>query len=140
MDSLPAPSEEGECNSARADGPLYGSLDVSKASDSGAPGIARKAPRLLSWSGHLSSPFLRLAKLLGFPPQHLASQREFSRLAEPFYDPRVRGGEGHLEVAKTLYYTQNKMCHMVLALKPFGCLPRCNPTPYKRPSSSDFLK
>lgn len=67
--------------------------------------------------------FYRLAKLLGFPPQHLASQREFSRLAEPFYDPRVRGGEGHLEVAKTLYYTQNKMCHMVLALKPFGCLP-----------------
>lgn len=67
--------------------------------------------------------FHRLAKLLGLPPQHLASQRELSRLAEPFYDPRVRGGEGHLEVAKTLYYTRNKMCHMVLALKPFGCLP-----------------
>ncbi len=67
--------------------------------------------------------FCRLAKLLGFPPQHLVSQRELSRLAAPFYDPRVRGGEGHLEVAKTLYYTQNKMCHLVLALKPFGCLP-----------------
>ncbi len=67
--------------------------------------------------------FHRLAKLLGFPPQHLASQRELARLAEPFYDPRVRGGEGHLEVAKTLYYTQKKMCHLVLALKPFGCLP-----------------
>jgi len=60
--------------------------------------------------------FHRLATLLGFPPQHLASQRELSRLAEPFYDPRLRGGEGHLEVAKTLYYTQKKMCHMVLAL------------------------
>jgi predicted nucleotide-binding protein (sugar kinase/HSP70/actin superfamily) len=67
--------------------------------------------------------FHRLATLLGLPPQHLASQRELSRLAEPFYDPRLRGGEGHLEVAKTLYYTQKKMCHMVLALKPFGCLP-----------------
>jgi predicted nucleotide-binding protein (sugar kinase/HSP70/actin superfamily) len=67
--------------------------------------------------------FHRLAKLLGFPPQHLASQRELSRLAEPFFDPRLRGGEGHLEVAKTLYYTQKKMCHLVLALKPFGCLP-----------------
>jgi len=67
--------------------------------------------------------FHHLAKLLGFPPQHLASQREVSRLAEPFCDPRLRGGEGHLEVAKTLYYTQKKMCHMVLALKPFGCLP-----------------
>lgn len=67
--------------------------------------------------------FQRLAKLLGFPHQHLASQQQLSRLAEPFYNPRVRGGEGHLEVAKTLYYTKQKMCHLVLALKPFGCLP-----------------
>jgi predicted nucleotide-binding protein (sugar kinase/HSP70/actin superfamily) len=67
--------------------------------------------------------FHRLAMLLGFPPQHLASQSELSRLAEPFYDSRLRGGEGHLEVAKNLYYTQKRMCHMVLALKPFGCLP-----------------
>ncbi len=35
----------------------------------------------------------------------------------------LRGGEGHLEVAKNLYYTRNRKCHMVLALKPFGCLP-----------------
>jgi predicted nucleotide-binding protein (sugar kinase/HSP70/actin superfamily) len=67
--------------------------------------------------------FHRLVKLLGFPPQHLPSQQELSAMAVPFYDPRLRGGEGHLEVAKTLYYTQKKMCHMVLALKPFGCLP-----------------
>jgi predicted nucleotide-binding protein (sugar kinase/HSP70/actin superfamily) len=67
--------------------------------------------------------FRRLARLLEFPSPHLASQRELSRMAEPFYDPHLRGGEGHLEVAKTLYYTQKKMCHMVLALKPFGCLP-----------------
>jgi predicted nucleotide-binding protein (sugar kinase/HSP70/actin superfamily) len=67
--------------------------------------------------------FHRLAKLLGFPPQHLPSQRELSALAAPFYDPHLRGGEGHLEVAKTLYYTRKKECHLVLALKPFGCLP-----------------
>jgi predicted nucleotide-binding protein (sugar kinase/HSP70/actin superfamily) len=67
--------------------------------------------------------FHRLAKMLGFPPQHLPSQRELSEVAAPFYDPHLRGGEGHLEVAKTLYYTHNKECHLVLALKPFGCLP-----------------
>ena len=67
--------------------------------------------------------FHRLSMLLGFPLQHLASQRELFRLAEPFYDPRLHGGEGHLEVAKTLYCTQKKMCHLMLALKPFGCLP-----------------
>lgn len=38
--------------------------------------------------------FHRLATLLGFPPLHLASQRELAQLAEPFYDPRLRGGEG----------------------------------------------
>jgi hypothetical protein len=67
--------------------------------------------------------FHRLSRLFKFPPQHLASQRELSRLAEPFFNPLLRGGEGHLEVSKTLYYTQKKMCHLVLALKPFGCLP-----------------
>jgi hypothetical protein len=35
----------------------------------------------------------------------------------------LRGGEGHLEVGKTLYFTQRKSCHLILALKPFGCLP-----------------
>jgi predicted nucleotide-binding protein (sugar kinase/HSP70/actin superfamily) len=67
--------------------------------------------------------FHRLAELLGFPPQHLPSQQELSAVAAPFYDPHLRGGEGHLEVAKTLYYTRKKECHLVLALKPFGCLP-----------------
>src|SRR5262249_24227314 len=35
----------------------------------------------------------------------------------------ARGGEGHLEVGKNVYYTVHKRCHMVLALKPFGCMP-----------------
>jgi hypothetical protein len=35
----------------------------------------------------------------------------------------ARGGEGHLEVAKNVYYTTHGLCHMVLALKPFGCMP-----------------
>jgi hypothetical protein len=35
----------------------------------------------------------------------------------------LRGGEGHLEVAKNLYYARRKISHLVLALKPFGCLP-----------------
>jgi len=35
----------------------------------------------------------------------------------------ARGGEGHMEVGKNVYYTVNHLCHMVLALKPFGCMP-----------------
>jgi predicted nucleotide-binding protein (sugar kinase/HSP70/actin superfamily) len=67
--------------------------------------------------------FRRLAKLLSLPDQILASQEALASLASPYYNTFLRGGEGHLEVGKTLYYTQHKACHLVLALKPFGCLP-----------------
>jgi predicted nucleotide-binding protein (sugar kinase/HSP70/actin superfamily) len=67
--------------------------------------------------------FYRLAELLGLPRPSLVPQRELAELATPFYNTRLRGGEGHLEVSKTLYYTRKKKCHLVLALKPFGCLP-----------------
>jgi len=67
--------------------------------------------------------FRRLAKLLSVPHPMLAPQEALSSLAAPYYNTFLRGGEGHLEVGKTLYYTQKKACHLVLALKPFGCLP-----------------
>jgi predicted nucleotide-binding protein (sugar kinase/HSP70/actin superfamily) len=67
--------------------------------------------------------FHRLAALLGVPDVRPAPQAELAELAGPHYDTFLRGGEGHLEVAKTLYYTRRKSCHLVLALKPFGCLP-----------------
>jgi len=88
--------------------------------------------RMTSWSKHLAFTlgeviyrhhYLRLAKLLRIPNQRPFSQKVLSRLAEPYYNPSLRGGEGHLEVAKTLYYTRRELCHLVLALKPFGCLP-----------------
>jgi predicted nucleotide-binding protein (sugar kinase/HSP70/actin superfamily) len=67
--------------------------------------------------------FRRLTRLLGLPNQDAAPQEILARLAAPYYNTFLRGGEGHLEVGKTLYYTRSKMCHLVLALKPFGCLP-----------------
>ena len=50
-------------------------------------------------------------------------RRNWRELAHPFYNQFARGGEGHLEVGKNVYYTVHKLCHMVLALKPFGCMP-----------------
>jgi hypothetical protein len=67
--------------------------------------------------------FHRLARLLGVPDQILAPQQALSELADPYYNTFLRGGEGHLEVGKTLYYARHKISHLVLALKPFGCLP-----------------
>jgi predicted nucleotide-binding protein (sugar kinase/HSP70/actin superfamily) len=67
--------------------------------------------------------FRRLAKLLSLPDQILAPQKTLASLAAPYYNTFLRGGEGHLEVGKTLYYTEHRACHLMLALKPFGCLP-----------------
>ncbi|MGH9505663.1 MAG: hypothetical protein ACRD13_01950 [Terriglobales bacterium] len=65
----------------------------------------------------------RLTKRLGGISHHLVPQKELAELAQPFYHRLARGGEGHLEVGKNVYYTVNHLCHMVLGLKPFGCMP-----------------
>jgi predicted nucleotide-binding protein (sugar kinase/HSP70/actin superfamily) len=65
----------------------------------------------------------RTAKNMGGITHHLAPQQELADLAHPFYNQYARGGEGHLEVGKNVYYTIHKFAHMVLALKPFGCMP-----------------
>jgi predicted nucleotide-binding protein (sugar kinase/HSP70/actin superfamily) len=65
----------------------------------------------------------RTIKNMGGLTHHLVPQTELADLAHPFYNQFARGGEGHLEVGKNVYYTVHKLCHMVLALKPFGCMP-----------------
>jgi predicted nucleotide-binding protein (sugar kinase/HSP70/actin superfamily) len=72
---------------------------------------------LWAWQYH------RLVIALGGLLHRLPDQDELARLATPFYNPLARGGEGHLEVAKTVYHTHHHHCHMVLSLKPFGCMP-----------------
>jgi predicted nucleotide-binding protein (sugar kinase/HSP70/actin superfamily) len=60
---------------------------------------------------------------MGGITHHLVNQEELARLAHPYYHRLSRGGEGHLEVGKNIYYTVNNLAHMVLSLKPFGCMP-----------------
>jgi len=67
--------------------------------------------------------YARTSRYMGGITPRLLSQRELARLAHPFYHSLARGGEGHLEVGKNVYYTTQGLCHMVLALKPFGCMP-----------------
>ncbi len=60
---------------------------------------------------------------LGGIAHPLLDMHELATLAQPYYHRFARGGEGHLEVAKNIYYTVHKKAHMVLSLKPFGCMP-----------------
>jgi predicted nucleotide-binding protein (sugar kinase/HSP70/actin superfamily) len=65
----------------------------------------------------------RLREALNYLPHDLTDQYELQRMAHPFYNSRAAGGEGHLEVAKNIYYSNKDLAHMVLSLKPFGCMP-----------------
>ncbi len=67
--------------------------------------------------------YRRLRAQLAGLPQDIPNQNHLQRIAHPYYHSRIEGGEGHLEVAKNIYYTREKLAHMVLSVKPFGCLP-----------------
>ncbi len=65
----------------------------------------------------------RLVDAMGGLAHKLADQYEMQRLGHPYYNSRGGGGEGHLEVAKNIYYSNKGLAHMVLSVKPFGCMP-----------------
>jgi hypothetical protein len=67
--------------------------------------------------------YRRVAAALGGLGHALPDMNELAALAGPYYHPLADGGEGHLEVAKTLHASRHRTAHMVLSLKPFGCLP-----------------
>ncbi len=65
----------------------------------------------------------RLRRPLREVTHPLINLHHLQRLAHAYYDHRVEGGEGNLEVAKNIYSANHGLAHMVLSLKPFGCLP-----------------
>jgi len=65
----------------------------------------------------------RVVDKMGGLAHRLVPQKELHRLAHPYYHGLARGGEGYMEVGKNIYYSTHHLCHMVLALKPFGCMP-----------------
>jgi hypothetical protein len=65
----------------------------------------------------------RLLKALGGTLHEIVPQRTFRKLAAPYYDWRCYSGETHLEIAEGIYYHTHSLCHMVISLKPFGCMP-----------------
>jgi len=92
--------------------------------------------RYRNWKAFAVKPFLlwliarvsrhqyrRLNRALGGLSHIPTPQEVLARAAESYYRPLTRGGEGHLEVAESIHSTANHHCHMVLSLKPFGCMP-----------------
>jgi len=71
----------------------------------------------------LAREYDRVRRALGGTTRPQLDQAELRRLAQPFFNYKTSGGEGHLEVSKTIYYATRHWAHMVLSVKPFGCLP-----------------
>jgi len=86
-------------------------------------GFRQKVAKLKLAEAIFKNEYHKIVDALGGIAHHLADQYELQRLGHPFYNSRAGGGEGHLEVAKNIYYLNKDLAHMVLSLKPFGCMP-----------------
>ena len=60
---------------------------------------------------------------VGFRTEPLASIDTLARYAHDYYNTRITGGEAFLEVAKTIDAVRRRKAHMVISIKPFGCMP-----------------
>jgi len=56
-------------------------------------------------------------------PHPLPVQEEIARLAAPFYNFRLNGGESHMLIGKALLAYHDRLAHMICEVVPFGCLP-----------------
>jgi predicted nucleotide-binding protein (sugar kinase/HSP70/actin superfamily) len=85
--------------------------------------LRRKLFKLALAQRLLNHEYGRFRKALGGTAHQLADQTELQLVGHPYYNSRAGGGKGHLEVAQNIYCSSKELCHMVLSLKPFGCMP-----------------
>ncbi len=60
---------------------------------------------------------------LGFKPSNTISNRTMANEAHRYYNKHQGGGEAYMEVGSLVYCAKKKKVHMLLSVKPFGCLP-----------------
>ncbi len=77
------------------------------------------------WLGELvlRAVFHSFAFAAGLKGHHLPDMDEVARAGHSHYNQELRGGEGHMEVAKVILNVINQKTHMTLSVKPFGCMP-----------------
>lgn len=71
----------------------------------------------------MTSWFNRYAKAVGLNDYHLADMESLAQDSHEYYPNELRGGEGHMEVGKLIQSVKYKKSHLVLSVKPFGCMP-----------------
>jgi predicted nucleotide-binding protein (sugar kinase/HSP70/actin superfamily) len=96
--------------------------------DEARKGLAGKDATKKLWSlkagYHAVRGFFQLyANLIGLHGYHLPDMHHIAELAREHYSNDVRGGEGHMEVGKLIHFVVDKVNHMTVSVKPFGCMP-----------------
>ncbi|MDI6858692.1 MAG: hypothetical protein QME71_10300 [Dehalococcoidia bacterium] len=67
--------------------------------------------------------YLFYRALMNFKPQPLPVMSKLDKYSEGYYEKRLIAGEGHLEVTKHIYMVKHSKAHMLISVKPFGCMP-----------------
>lgn len=77
------------------------------------------------WLGEfvLRQVFGVFARSVGLYHYKLPDMDRIAEVGHSHYNTELRGGEGHMEVAKLILNTQDQKAHMTLSVKPFGCMP-----------------
>jgi predicted nucleotide-binding protein (sugar kinase/HSP70/actin superfamily) len=65
----------------------------------------------------------RLLDAMGGTLHEMVPHALMERLARPYWNWRTTSGESHMEIAENIYYHTHHLCHMVLSVKPFTCMP-----------------
>jgi hypothetical protein len=96
--------------------------------DGGRFGLVGENPRrklAVMWAAEyaLRASFWTLSQVMGLHRHHLSDMDEIATISHQYYDNHLRGGEGHMEVGKLIQSVLKRKAHMVVSVKPFGCMP-----------------
>ena len=67
--------------------------------------------------------FTLYAKAIGLHDYEIANIEKLAELSKEYYTLECSGGEGHLEVAHLIESVKHNLSHLVISIKPFGCMP-----------------
>ncbi len=63
------------------------------------------------------------AKAIGLHDYEIPDMDKLAKLSQTYYTLDCEGGEGHLEVAHLIESVKENIAHLVISVKPFGCMP-----------------
>jgi len=67
--------------------------------------------------------FSLYSKAIGLHDYEIPNMDDLAALAKEYYTLDCSGGEGHLEVAHLIESVKHNLSHLVISIKPFGCMP-----------------